>query len=196
MFYHCFFLNIHLLLSATNPLISSSPLSGGAPKSAECAPAAEPPPAHRARSPASASPCAPSAATASPSLSPSSCPISPGRRCAPSIPLDPSCRPPGWGGGASALSGSQLKGEQVPVPPRWPARCGLVRRSSEEQEEAAGGEEEEKERAGREEEQPGSALSGAGTDQAPLPVGGPQLPSPGSNGGRWEREEGGGGLQG
>lgn len=74
----------------------------------------------------------------------------------------------------------------MPVPPRWPERCGLVQRSSEEQEEAAGGdEEEEMEQVGREEEQPGSALSGAGTDQAPLLVGGPRLPSPGSNGGRW-----------
>lgn len=76
----------------------------------------------------------------------------------------------------------------MPGPPRWPARCGLVRRSFEEQEEAAGGEEEEeeeKEQAGRwEEERPGSALSGAGTDQAPLLAGGPRLPSPGSNGGK------------
>lgn len=72
----------------------------------------------------------------------------------------------------------------MPVPPRWPARCGLVRRSSEEQEKAAGEEKKEKEQAEKEEEQPGSALSGARTDQAPLPAGEPRLPSPGSNGRR------------
>lgn len=89
----------------------------------------------------------------------------------------------------------------MPVPPRWPARCGLVRRRSEEQEEAAGAQEEEEEeergveQAGREEGQPGSAPSGAGTDRAPLPAGGPRPPSPGSDGER-ETEGGmGGGME-